>query len=51
MTNTIGAGTKWLLSKLYIPSHAKPLKITFDTSLSETMPWSFVPETREVMVR
>ena len=33
------------------PRHAKPIKITFDSSVSELMPWKFVPETRTITVK
>jgi cytochrome c oxidase assembly protein subunit 11 len=39
------------LNDLSIPSHARPIKITFDSSVSELMPWKFLPETRQITVK
>ncbi|KAJ3359941.1 Cytochrome c oxidase assembly protein cox11, mitochondrial [Kappamyces sp. JEL0680] len=50
-TPQTGAGTKWKLSDISTPAFARPIKITFDSSVSELMPWKFLPETRQVTVK
>jgi cytochrome c oxidase assembly protein subunit 11 len=50
-TPKTGKETMFLLDKLFVPGHAKPIKITFDSSVSEIMPWEFSPETRQLTVK
>lgn len=50
-TPKTGAGTKWTLKDIFVPDHARQLKITFDSSVSELMPWKFHPETRQISVK
>lgn len=50
-TPKTGKETMFLLDKLFVPGHAKPIKITFDSSVSEIMPWEFQPETRQLTVK
>jgi cytochrome c oxidase assembly protein subunit 11 len=49
-TAQTGAGTKYLLDQIKPTKNAKPIKITFDSSVAETMPWKFVPETRQLTI-
>jgi cytochrome c oxidase assembly protein subunit 11 len=49
-TAKTGQGTKYLLDQIKPTKNAKPIKITFDSSVAETMPWKFVPETRQITV-
>lgn len=50
-TPKTGAGTKFTLSTLKTPEHARPLKIFFDSSTSAILPWKFEPETRMITVK
>lgn len=47
----IGPGTKFNLSELTTPDHAKPIKIFFDSSTSALLPWKFEAETRMISVK
>ena len=47
----IGPGTKFNLSELTTPDHAKPIKIFFDSSTSALLPWKFDAETRMISVK
>jgi cytochrome c oxidase assembly protein subunit 11 len=49
-TPKTGAGTKYDLEKIVPAKNAKAIKITFDSSVSEQMPWKFVPEVRQISV-
>jgi cytochrome c oxidase assembly protein subunit 11 len=49
-TAKTGPGTKYMLDLLKPAKNAKPIKITFDSAVAETMPWKFVPETRHLTV-
>ena len=50
-TPKTGPGTKWALANITTPAFARPLKISFDSSVSELMPWKFLPDTRTVTVK
>ena len=47
----LGPGTKFNLSELTTPDHAKPIKIFFDSSTSALLPWKFEAETRMITVK
>lgn len=47
----LGPGTKFNLSELTTPDHAKPVKIFFDSSTSALLPWKFEAETRMITVK
>jgi cytochrome c oxidase assembly protein subunit 11 len=50
-TPKTGAGTKFNLSELKPLKNARPIKISFDSSVSDSLPWKFVPETRQITVK
>lgn len=50
-TPKTGAQTKFSLSTLSAPPHARPIKIFFDSSTSSLLPWKFEPETKMVTVK
>jgi cytochrome c oxidase assembly protein subunit 11 len=46
-----GKDTKYILSKLQEPQNARKIKITFDSSVSDSLPWSFKPENKQVFLK
>jgi cytochrome c oxidase assembly protein subunit 11 len=49
-TPKTGAGTKFELDKLLPLRNAKAIKISFDSSVSDQLPWKFEPETKQITV-
>ncbi|KAJ3277184.1 hypothetical protein HDV01_000236 [Terramyces sp. JEL0728] len=49
-TPKTGAGTKFDLKELSPTKYARPIKIHFDSSVSDEMPWSFTPEVKRITV-
>ncbi|KAJ3325842.1 Cytochrome c oxidase assembly protein cox11, mitochondrial [Boothiomyces sp. JEL0866] len=50
-TPKTGAGTKFDLKELSPTKYARPIKIHFDSSVSDEMPWSFTPEVKRITAK
>lgn len=49
-TPKTGAGTKFTLREVEPIKNAKKIRIHFDSSVSDQMPWKFKPELKQITV-